>query len=91
MKKSIQYLSELNLKNEDHQALKIKIDQHIQKLMNYYIEELSSLQSDFKIIENCFETLFSEKHEFEIDEEMMGNCLKIRKNYERILMKASDF
>ena len=50
MKKSIQYLSELNLQNEDHQALKIKIDQHIQKLMSYYIEELSNLKADFRII-----------------------------------------
>ena len=91
MKKSIQYISELNLDNEDHKALKIKIDQHIQKLMNHYIEELSFLASDFKVIQSCFDCLFEDDEEGEIDEETMRKCLQYKKNCERLLTEASDF
>ena len=36
MKKSVGYLSQLNQNDDNHQKLKVKIDQHIYKLMLHY-------------------------------------------------------
>ena len=62
MKKSVGYLRELNANNEHHQQLKIKINQHIYKLMVHYQEELSNFQSDYHLFNKSFEQLFQPNH-----------------------------